>query len=298
MRLSQLYNRALKIGMEYDPRGKRYLSRQFKGSNPYADSQILYGDGDRRVKNILIGIDIEVAELLLADQLRQRRGLDLVISHHPQGRALLGLFKVMHLHIQMLKNAGVSEDLASGLLEQRRQEVDRKLLGSNHTRAVDVARLLDMPFICLHTVADNLACYHIQKLIQKKSPGSLQDILKLLDEIPEYRLAKRETAGPRIILGRPHRPTGKILVEMTGGTEGPKDVFGKLYNAGVRTLICMHLSEEHFKKVKDTNLNVIIAGHISSDNLGLNLLLDKIEKEENFNIIECSGFRRVSRKRI
>jgi len=58
----------------------------------------------------------------------------------------------------------------------------------------------------------------------------------------------------------------------------------------------MHLSEEHLKKVKDANLNVVIAGHISSDNLGLNLLLDRIEKEEKLDCINCSGFRRIRRK--
>jgi hypothetical protein len=43
------------------------------------------------------------------------------------------------------------------------------------------------------------------------------------------------------------------------------------------------------------NLNVVIAGHISSDNLGLNLLLDRIEKEESLQIIGCSGFNRIKR---
>jgi putative NIF3 family GTP cyclohydrolase 1 type 2 len=57
----------------------------------------------------------------------------------------------------------------------------------------------------------------------------------------------------------------------------------------------MHLSEEHFKKVKDVDLNVVIAGHISSDTLGLNLLLDKIEKEEKLLTVCCSGFQRISR---
>jgi hypothetical protein len=59
----------------------------------------------------------------------------------------------------------------------------------------------------------------------------------------------------------------------------------------------MHLSEEHFKKVKDANLNVVIAGHISSDTLGLNLLLDRIEKQakERLQIISCSGFNRIKR---
>jgi putative NIF3 family GTP cyclohydrolase 1 type 2 len=82
---------------------------------------------------------------------------------------------------------------------------------------------------------------------------------------------------------------------MTGGTEGSKDMFDKMYKLGIRTLVSMHLSEEHFKKVKDANLNVVIAGHISSDTLGLNLLLDRIEKEEKLEIINCSGFRRIRR---
>nr|HPN89055.1 NGG1p interacting factor NIF3 [Candidatus Omnitrophota bacterium] len=69
-------------------------------------------------------------------------------------------------------------------------------------------------------------------------------------------------------------------------------IFARLSQAGIKTLVCMHLSEEHFKKVQTEYLNVIIAGHIASDNLGLNLLLDKIEKKNKLDIIACSGFRR------
>ena len=62
------------------------------------------------------------------------------------------------------------------------------------------------------------------------------------------------------------------------------------------TIIAMHLSEEHFRKVKAERINVIIAGHIGSDTLGLNLLLDKLSKRQEFDIIECSGFRRIKRR--
>ncbi len=295
MNLAQFYKKALKVGMDYDPRGRGYFKGKLRVANPYLDSQILYGDGKRQVKKILVGVDIEAAELLLADRIRQDEGLDLVIAHHPEGKALAGLYAVMGLHIQMLEVAGLSKEVAKGLVEARMQEVERKLLSNNHMRSVDIARLLDIPFMCLHTVADNLVAHFVKKIMQEKKPKNLQDILSVLEEIPEYKLAKKENVGPRIILGNPRRPVGKIFVEMTGGTEGPKDVFGKLYNAGVRTLIGMHLSEEHFKKVKDANLNVIIAGHISSDTLGLNLLLDKIESQKKFHIIDCSGFRRISR---
>jgi hypothetical protein len=173
--------------------------------------------------------------------------------------------------------------------------VERKVLPANHARAVDAAKILDIPFICLHTVADNFASFFINNLLKKKKPKKLQDIINILEHIPEYKLAKEESCGPRIVLGNPGRPVGKIFVEMTGGTEGSRNVFDKLYKAGIRTLVSMHLSEEHFSKVNDNDLNAVIAGHISSDTLGLNLLLDRIEKDEKLEIVECSGFRRIRR---
>jgi putative NIF3 family GTP cyclohydrolase 1 type 2 len=84
---------------------------------------------------------------------------------------------------------------------------------------------------------------------------------------------------------------------MTGGTEGSKDIFKKLSEAGVSTIVCMHLSEEHFKKAQEERMNVVIAGHIASDNVGLNIMLDEISKKEKFNILTCSGFERFSRKK-
>ncbi len=287
MKLSYFYNQVLKFGIERDPRINK------KKIKSYADTAILYGNPDAQIKKILVGIDIEVGELLLADRIRQRGGLDLAISHHPEGKAYAALFEVMQLQVDMLKKLGIAESVAQRLLEERKQEVERKILPQNHTRAVDAARLLDMPFMCVHTPADNHAFGLVQNLMEKEKPQKVRDIVDILMQIPEYKLATKNYAGPRIILGNPKRCVGRILVEMTGGTEGPRNVFDKLYKAGVRTLICMHLSEEHFKKVKDANLNVVIAGHISSDTLGLNLLLDNIEKEEKFEIIECSGFRRI-----
>ena len=157
-----------------------------------------------------------------------------------------------------------------------------------------------MPFMNMHTPADNQVYRYLETVFkQKLRPGALlADIIKILNTIPEYQFAGKFKAGPRIILGNPKRPAGKVLLEMTGGTEGSKDIFKRLYSAGIRTLVSMHLSEEHFKKVKEANLNVVIAGHISSDTLGLNLLLDKIEKNagQELQVIDCSGFRRIKRK--
>ena len=291
MKIAFLYKQAVKLGASRDPRINK---REIKS---YADTAILYGNPGKEIKKILIGIDIEVAELLLADRIRQQRGLDLVVSHHPEGRAYAALHEVMQLQVDILKQAGISGELARKLLEERSREVERKILPQNHTRPVDAARLLDLPFMCIHTPADNHAFWFVKSLMHEKKPKKVQDIVDILMDINEYQLAEKGLAGPRIILGSPKRAAGKIMVEMTGGTEGSRDVFDKLYKAGVRTLICMHLSEEHLKKVKDANLNVVIAGHISSDVLGLNLLLDRLEKQagETFEITGCSGFNRIRR---
>ena len=65
-------------------------------------------------------------------------------------------------------------------------------------------------------------------------------------------------------------------------------------NAGIGTVVGMHVSEEHKKQAEEAHINVVIAGHISSDSLGINLFLDKLEKQ-GIEIIPCSGFIRILR---
>lgn len=290
MKLIDFYRKAVKFGSALDPRKKEVIAH-------YSDTAILYGNHNIEIKKILVGIDIEVGELLLADKIRKEQGLDLVLSHHPEGKAWAALYEVMQLQTDLLEKIGISRKVAQGLLDDRKREVERKILPNNHMRAVDAARLLDMPFMCIHTPADNHASNFIESLMRQEKPKRLRDIIDILMGIPEYRSAQGQAAGPKIILGNPNRRVGNIFVEMTGGTEGHKEAIDKLYKAGIRTLIAMHLSEEHFSRVRDINLNAVIAGHISSDTLGLNLLLDKIEKEERFSIVACSGFQRLYRKR-
>jgi len=318
MTLKELYQAVIKEGINSDPRGKaavmRNLSRikkDYSGlskqkkqefdtewfTNPYGDTRILAGSPEQKVEPILLGIDIGPGELLLADRLNQKgKKIDLVMSHHPQGKALAGLAEVMTIHAEILGDLGIPIGIAESLMAERIAEVKRRLSPANHERAVDVAKCLGQAFICCHTVADNHVATYLQGLMDKKKPDTLGDVVKILKAIPEYKMAVEEKAGPKIILGNRSRRAGKIFVDMTGGTEGSKDVFQRLTTAGVGTIVAMHLSEEHFRKVQAEHMNIIIAGHIASDNLGLNLLLDKVQKQQKLNIIECSGFNRVKRK--
>jgi hypothetical protein len=285
MKLSRFFDLAVAAGSRVDPRSGT-------GTVTYPDSAILYGKGSRDISSVFVGIDVDVQELLLADRLRASLRIDCVLSHHPSGSAFAGLFKVLELQAALLVKAGLDKRSAAGFLEERAREVERKILPANHMRAVDAARLLDIPFVCIHTPADNLAAWYIGKLLAKRRPRRVKDVLAALATVNEYRSATESGAGPRLILGHPERAAGRIYVEMTGGTEGPKDAYVPMQKAGISTLVSMHIGEDHLKKIRSCGLNAVIAGHISSDTLGMNLLLDAIEKEERLKFVCASGFRR------
>lgn len=317
MKLKRLYEIIQATGIANDPRGRKTVMKELEKrkrsysdmkkdekdffdveslSNPYADTRILHGSGNEEIKTALVGIDMEMAEILLADRLSSKGAkIDLVISHHPEGRAYANFYEVMHMQADILNRFGVPINIAEGLMESRIQEVERKISPANHARAVDVARLLDIPFMCVHTPADNMVASHLQRTFDRKKPDTLDDMIKILRDIPEYMDAAKNNTGPKILLGSKDRKAGRIFVDMTGGTEGSKDIFESLAGSGISTIVGMHLSEDHRKEAEKRHINVVIAGHISSDNLGINLMLDEIQKTESIKVLACSGFRRFKR---
>ncbi len=316
MKIKDIYAKAVSRGIELDPRGKDQVEAELKRVkkdfdelkedkkkdfdkekliNPYADTRILYGEPDRDVKAVLVGIDMEVGEVLLADRLKSKsRSIDLVISHHPEGRALAALYEVMDMQSGILLKYGIPINIAEDIMSDRIKEVERRLLPANHTRAVDAAKLLDMPFMCIHTPADNAVANYLQKVFDEKKPDYISDIIDILKDIPEYKDAVNEKAGPKVVVGSEKRKTGKIFVDMTGGTGGSKDIYEKLSIAGIGTIVGMHIGEDHKKEAEKHHVNVVIAGHMSSDNLGMNLIFDDI-LEKSVEIVAASGFRRFSR---
>jgi len=317
MKLNDLYARVVRAGIENDPRGAAAVAALLEDektrfekipederadfdsdrlSNPFSDTRLLAGDPDTEVRAVLAGIDIDAAELILAHLLRKDgRNIDLVIAHHPLGRALSRMYEVMHLQTDMLAACGVTLSVAEKMMDKRIGEVERRLMPANHNRTVDAARLLGLPLMCIHTAADNCVTRFLTRLFERRTPGRLKDVVSLLREIPEYRKAASLQAPPKIVSGSEDSRCGRILVDMTGGTEGSKESLEKLAAGGVSTLVGMHISEEHLELAKTAGLNIVIAGHIASDSLGLNLLFDEVEKDETLEFVCASGFDRVRR---
>ncbi len=325
MKLREFFDRALAVGRANDPRGEdgilAYLAKErrtyealaedAKGdfdvdrlTNPYHDTRILNGADDVDVKAIMVGIDFEVGELVLADRLRERGAqVDLCVGHHPKGYALANLYRVMEMQADVLAKLGIPITVAEGILDPRLHEVKRRLLVQNHTRALDAAKLLGLPFVCLHTVADNCVTKFLQDLFDREGVETLADVVAPLKAQPEYAEAKLHGSGLQILArsikseyNTARIRVGEVFVDMTGGTGGSKWMFEKLAtNTKVGTFVGMHVSEENLKIAKDNHINVVIAGHAPSDSLGLNLLLDGIMADEELEVTACSGYVPVKR---
>ncbi len=313
MKTNEIYNLALQMGIDTDFRGKQGIEKLLKRKkqkydklsekekeefdlealkNPYLDTRIYHINEDKEIKKVLVGIDIEPAEILLAKEIGN---IDLIIGHHPVGKGLAHLAEVMDLQCDVLNYYGVPINIVEGLMKERIEEVARGVNAVNHQRTVDAAKILGINLMNSHTPCDNLATKFLKDLIEKEKPEYLEDLMNLLKEIPEYKEAIKIGAGPKIFVGNLENRCGKIaLAEITGGTEGSPKLYEKMAQAGIGTIIGVHMREESRKEAESANLNIVIAGHMSSDSLGVNLFLDELEKQ-GIEIIPCSGLTRISR---
>lgn len=317
MKLGRLYEIAVARGIESDPRGAAGVERALRETrraweelpegrrwefdaesltNPFADTRILLGDPDLEVSTVLVGVDMEVGEMLLADRLRERGvSIDLVLAHHPMGRALADLEDVMAVQADVWRRYGVPISYGEAVMSERMREIRRAFHAYNNEEPVDAARLLGLPVMCCHTPADNCVQEYIQARCDELGEDTtLQQLMEMLKSIPEYREATIRGTGPILFHGEEGRRTGRVLVEMTGGTSGPKDAVKRLAAAGVGTIVDMHMDEDRRKVAEEVHVNVVVAGHHASDSLGMNLILDQWERA-GVNILACSGFIRVSR---
>ncbi len=317
MKLKAIYDMVLKLGVEADPRGRAYVKKELKKEdeaykklkgdekkefdkerliNPYADTRMLYGGANREIKRALVGIDMTTGEVVLADRLGEKgKKIDLIIGHHPRGRALAELHDVMHLQEETLRGLGVPINVAEGVMAKRIGEVQRRLMPVNHMQVVDASRLLDIPIMCTHSPADNIGWKFVQKLMDRKKPETVGDVIKFLKEVPEYAEGVKNGSGPNVVAGGKKNKAGKIIVKFTGGTSPGKEVYKEQSEAGVGTIVGMHVPEEHLEEVKKYHINFVVAGHMASDSVGMNKICDELEKK-GVEVIPCSGFIRVKRK--
>lgn len=320
MKLLELYKAAVEVGMKFDPRNdgaaeddlavvkkdyekldteKRLYFDKDLLWNPYPDSRIVVEpENDKDIRKVVVGLEGSINSVIYAKD----NGLDLIVSHHPEGKALACMHRVLEMQIGLFEKFGVDTGAVSGLaseysikrIYQKAIRASREDNQGDITETItDFARQYKIPWIALHTVADNCVAYYLQGLMDREKPNNMDDILDLLMGIPEYQTGAMELIGPRIVSGIRTGKSGRIMVDMTGGEESPKLVFPALSKC-VNTIICMHTSEEWYTEAEKHGVQILCAGHSPSDSLGMNLLFDEILPED-VEITEVAGFRRVKR---
>ncbi|MCL2171686.1 MAG: hypothetical protein FWB71_05975, partial [Defluviitaleaceae bacterium] len=157
-------------------------------------------------------------------------------------------------------------------------------------RSESAAALLGMPYLCIHTPTDIIGEAIVQKHLDSKFAGNmdtkLSDICDALEELPEYKNSLRK---PIIRVGSKDSYAGKIYVLMSGLTGPGPGITKEYFEAGVGTLILMHVPKDDVKAVKEQGIgNIIVAGHMSSDSLGMNKVAE-IWRGMGVEVVMMSG---------
>ena len=251
---------------------------------PFDTDIIVEGEN---IKKVLIGIDMETPELLLAQEL----GYDCVVSHHPKADSCVVDFaKVMDVQIDRMVKAGVPINKAQKALKKKQSSIDLGRHASNYDRVSSAARLMNMPYLNIHIPADFIT----EEIVQSKLDNAFKEnpkvkLKNIIEVLNSWKYYQNKVAKPVIRVGSNDDYAGRIEVLMAGGTNGGVDVYKSYFEAGVGTIIAMHVPEDVKKAVQEQNIgNIIIAPHMPSDSIGL-LEIVKVWRNQGFEVTCMSG---------
>ena len=250
-----------------------------------ADSEV-YLDGE--VHRVFAGIDVDLGELFLAREL----GADGVIAHHPVGsRARLRFPAMIERHVDQMTEAGIPTDTATAAMRARQRPVEHAVHPVNYDRVVDAARKLGIPLMNVHLPADIIGRQYFIDFVRRVVDGRATRVGGLIEElktIPEMELS---LVQPELWLGKPSNPVGKWVVQMAAGTNGGAPIYRTYYEHGIDTILAMHIEDRDLRELEQDqrpNANLVITGHMPSDSIGMNRILDAIERR-GVEVIAGSG---------
>jgi len=250
------------------------LSLKLAGLKGVPEDSAIYLSGGN-IEKILFGIDAGVPELLLAKQL----GCDAVIAHHPQGgTAVINFHQVFKRHIQQMVAAGIPMEEAEKTVRKRLEELEVEAHTRNYGLAVDVAELLKMPYMNIHTPLDEVGRKTMSEKINSRirKDSTVQDVVSALKELPEFKNAVTEI---KIRLGKAENPAGKVVVSHGAGTNGGYEIAKMYFEHGIGTVVYIHIRPGDLEKLKaEKRGNLIVTGHIASDSVGINPFIHELEK--------------------
>jgi putative NIF3 family GTP cyclohydrolase 1 type 2 len=229
----------------------------------------------RKIRKVLVAIDVGVAELLLARNL----GCDAVIAHHPAGgRARIDGYKVFLRHVDQLKETGVPEDIALKAVQPKLRVLELQHHPDNYDQTPSAAKKLRMPLVSIHSPCDEIGRKMIQNSVKGLDESStVKDAVARIARFPEFRKAASKI---EVRLGSPRNKAGRIVISHAAYTNGGYEIARTYFQNGIGTLSYIHIAEADLTKLANgASGNLIVLGHIASDWLGINALLKELEKK-------------------
>jgi hypothetical protein len=315
--LRELYEFSIRYGAALDPRGPAGLRavledrrREYEDlppaerphfdrerlRNPFGDVRIALGPDDAPLEAVVLGIDIGVAEILLADHLR-RRGtrVDAVVAHHTpnSGVAPNLAYDIMDVNVDMLTLHGVPLEDARAVIGPY---VDDRWRNNEdwHRQGPTTAEQLGFPLACIHTPADYAFEVGIAAVLDAARPRTAGEAVEALMVIPEVQSAARFGAFPRVMSGDPSWPFGRYHVKGGGGKIFPPGAYPLLGAAGLNTVVQIGCTPAHARAAAEAGVAIVRVPHAACDNFGINLLLDAAARELGpLRVIGCAAFERI-----
>lgn len=238
------------------------------------------------IRRLLVGIDLRAPELELA----KRMGFDAVLTHHPVGVATLRFHEVLARHVDQLVRAGVPEAAAHAAVDAT--AADRRLLDamSNYDHDPSIARVLDMPYLNVHTPLDEIGRRRLAEAAAGLSADStLEEFVRHLRRtFEEFRAA---ATSIEVLVGRPTHRLGRVVISHGAGTNGGYAVAKAYFDYGVDTVVYIHCRPEEARRLAQEfgrTKSLVVTGHIASDSVGINPYVDRLRRE-GLDVTTASG---------
>jgi len=251
------------------------LSLELVGWESVPGDSAVYVDGEA-VERALVGIDLESAEI----QLAHREGYDLVLTHHPAGgRARLDFPDVLDRQVEFMVAHGVPAEQAEDAVADLRRRASYGAHSANYRHNPSVAELLDQPYMNVHLAADELGRRRFVEVVEDLLAEATVADLKAAFEraFPEFRTAATDVETR---VGRDDNPAGEVAVHHAAGTNGGASVARAYFEAGVDTVVYIHVGADDAAELREAygdEKNLVITGHIASDAVGMNALVEALE---------------------
>jgi len=315
MTLREICEFAVNRGMDLDPRGREALERQLRERaeefaglegkardlfdqermrNPFGDTRLVTGDPGTEVRRMVVGIEIGVAEVLLAEALRQKgEPVDAIWSHHTSGigPALADIEDTMWVQVHLMVEAGVARHVAEKLV---RADMAGRSRGQDF-RVVQVADALGIPIVGIHAPPDLYNLRYLRDLIEGAKPERAGELVEVIQDIPECRWLHDRGTPVRAVVGDERDGLGRLYLVMAGGWNPSPASFEALCEAGVGTFVLVATSAELNAIAARHHASIVVYPHWPADSAGMNLLLDDLCRTSPIEVVPVGEYIRARR---